>query len=86
MSERDTVFSTNAFRFVDIILGSIAVATVLVTAMNILLSAVNANPPLAFLALIAKTVVGIGLALLMIVMRMLLVQATALRSELSEVV
>lgn len=86
MVRRDIVFSVDALRFVDGILAAVVAATVLVTAMNILLSAVHVNPPLVFLTLAGGTVGGAGLALLLAVMRALLSQAAGLRHELSEVV
>ena len=86
MVRRDTVFSSGALRFVDGILACVVAATVLVTAMDLLLSGANVNPPLVFLALVGGTVAGAGLALLLVVMRALLTQAAGLRHELSEVV
>ena len=83
--ERDQIFSARAFRFVDAVLGVVAAAALVLLALLVhLLVAVGSAvlPVVVLLALIGAAVVG----LLMVVMRALLRQATALRTDLDAVV
>lgn len=80
------IFTTDAFRWVDVILGAIIVATLLIAASWVLLfTAEVANPSVQLLCALG-VVVGSGLALLVGVMRGLLKNAAQLQHDLSEVV
>ena len=81
-----SIFSPLAFRWVDIIVGSIGVAVAILVVMFVHLTVIAAMPPAAFLFLIGGVVTGLCLALLMVVMRALLVRATQLETDLSEVI
>ena len=84
---RGAIFSPSSFRWVNGIIAAGAIATVLLTAFEFhLLGAEDlGGPPLGML-LTALVVVGAAFVLIMLVMRGLLLQATALQSELEEVV
>ncbi|MBY6414776.1 DUF2975 domain-containing protein [Rhodococcus sp. BP-252] len=90
---KGTVFSTRSFRFVDVIIGAVTAAAVLAFALAVVLAPGEAVPP-GIVGLIcgASLVIG-GVALLVLVLRMLLSQAVArdteatkLQSELDEVI
>ncbi|WP_169053842.1 DUF2975 domain-containing protein [Agromyces sp. H66] len=86
MVGEQNIFSTDAFRWVDVILGSIVVATLLiVVAFAILASAGVGNPSIMLLGSLG-VVVGSGLSFLVIVLRGLLRNAAQLQQDLSEVV
>ena len=86
MVRRGTVFSHAAFRYVDVMIGAIATASVLAFAMAVTLAPGEDVAPgmVGFICGISLTIAGF--ALLMVVMRQLLAQATQLRSELDEVI
>ncbi|WP_454085794.1 DUF2975 domain-containing protein [Georgenia sp. Marseille-Q6866] len=99
MVRRGTVFSTGAFRYVDVVIGAIAAASVLVLAVAVTFAVANRTTPgdevapgvVGFICGIALVVAGV--ALVVYVMRTLLVQAVEtaaraehLRSELDEVI
>ncbi|WP_309131357.1 DUF2975 domain-containing protein [Brevibacterium sp.] len=88
MVRRDAIFTQRAFRWVDVIIGAGLVATLLVGGFGILVIGIALRDDAPGLIAIVGGVVVAGLAfvLLMIVMRGLLRNATAMRSELSEVV
>jgi hypothetical protein len=93
MVRRGTVFSHGAFRYVDIIIGAIVTASLLAFAMAVTLAPGEAVAPgLVGLICGVSVVVG-GVALVVLVMRMLLAQAVArdaeahqLQAELDEVI
>lgn len=93
MVRRGTVFSHGAFRYVDIIIGAIVTASLLAFAMAVTLAPGEAVAPgLVGLICGVSLVVG-GVALVVLVMRMLLAQAVArdaeahqLQAELDEVI
>ena len=92
MVRRGTVFSHRAFRFVDIIFGAIAFAAVLVFGIAVILAPGETAPGIVLLICGAALMIG-GVALVVLVMRTLLIQAVArdveaaqLRSELDEVI
>lgn len=92
MVRRGSVFSDAAFRYVDIIIGAIAAGAVLMFAIAALLAPGGVAPGIVGLICGASLVIG-GLALVVLVLRMLLVQAVArdteaagLRAELDEVI
>ncbi|MEU1870931.1 hypothetical protein RKD37_008163 [Streptomyces ambofaciens] len=94
MVERDAVFTPRAFRWVDTVIGATAAATLLAlgVACHLAVAEIPAAPDDdmqllgALGAAIACVGVGAAFALLVVVMRGLLSKATALRSELAEVV
>ena len=89
---RGSVFSPSSFRYVDVIIGAVAAAAVLVFALAVVLAPGGTAPGIVGLISGAALVLA-GMALLVVVMRTLLSQAiereneaTALRSELDEVI
>jgi hypothetical protein len=80
-----SVFSASSLVFVDVIVGAIAVAAGVVLSIAILLAPGGVAPGVIGLLCGAALVLG-GVALLVVVMKALLRQATALRAELDEVV
>ncbi|WP_028049301.1 DUF2975 domain-containing protein [Cellulomonas sp. URHD0024] len=93
MVSRDTVFSRAAFRYVDIMIGSAVVATLLAVAMSFALAPGEQVPPGAVLLVVLGGVGTAGIALLIFVMRALLARAvdldstaSTLRAELDEVI
>lgn len=76
----DTVFTTAAFRYVDMIVRIVALEAFLLAAVNVFLSyGVNANPPALSLGILLLVVAAMLVWLLMLVMRHLLEKATTLR-------
>jgi hypothetical protein len=93
MVRRGTVFSAAAFRYVDVIIGAIAAASLLLFAMGVVLAPGDAAAPGVVLLVGGAAVLVAGIALVVVVMRMLLAQAVArdgeahrLQSELDEVI
>ncbi|GAB3648106.1 DUF2975 domain-containing protein [Glycomyces tarimensis] len=92
MVRRGTVFSHAAFRYVDIIIGAFAAAAVLTFAFAVILAPTPVAPGLVLLICVAALMAA-GIALIVLVLRMLLTQAVArdaearhLKSELDEVI
>lgn len=92
MVRSGTVFSNGAFRYVDIIFGAVAAASVLVFALAVLLAPGDIAPGIVLLICGASLLIG-GVALIVLVLRVLLAQAVArdvevrhLRDELDEVI
>ena len=92
MVRSGTVFSDGAFRYVDIIFGAIAAASVLVFGLAVLLAPGEIAPGVILLICGASLLIG-GVALIVLVLRVLLAQAVArdaeaknLRDELDEVI
>ena len=82
----DTVFSRASFRYVDAIVVAAATASALLFALGVVLApGEDVAPGVVLLVGGAGGLVG-GVALLMVVMRSLLVQATELRAELDAVI
>lgn len=93
MVRRDTVFSRAAFRFVDVVIGAAVVGAVLALALGVILAPGEAVPPGIVLLVGVGAIGGLGIALLVLVMRALLAKAVALdttastlRAELDEVI
>lgn len=93
MVRRGTVFSPRAFRHVDVIVGAIATASVLVLALGVVLAPGDAAAPGVVLLIGGLGVLIGGVALIVLVQRALLVQAVGrdaeaarLESELGEVI
>ncbi|MGO2746591.1 DUF2975 domain-containing protein [Microbacterium sp.] len=82
----DKIFSPHSFRYVDVIIGAMIAAAVLLTASIIVIYAARAVNPGILLLGVLGVVVGIALALLVVVMRGLLRKALELEQDLSEVV
>lgn len=92
MVRSSSVFSLGAFRYVDTIIGAMAMAALTIFAFAVLLAPGAAAPGLVGL-LCGASLVTAGGALLMVVMRMLLrlatqreAEAQSLRGELDEVI
>ncbi|WP_433337471.1 DUF2975 domain-containing protein [Spirillospora sp. CA-294931] len=93
MVRRGTVFSDGAFRYVHIVIGAIVAGAALVFALGVLLAPGEAVAPGIVLLLGGVGVAVLGVALLVLVLRMLLAQAVAreleaarMRAELDEVI
>ncbi|RNE63629.1 DUF2975 domain-containing protein [Cryobacterium tepidiphilum] len=86
MVRTSVIFSDDAFVWVDIILGAIVLATVLIAVSMGTLASANVASPSVMLLCALGVVVGAGLALLIVVMRGLLRNALQLQQDLSEVV
>ncbi|MFI6699804.1 DUF2975 domain-containing protein [Streptomyces sp. NPDC050509] len=93
MVQRDAIFTPLAFRWVDVIIGSSAVATLLALGVTGHLAVFGIPSPGDGMELIgalgAATVtagVGAGFAMLVVIMRSLLHKATDLQTEIAEVV
>jgi hypothetical protein len=93
MVRRGTVFSHAAFRYVDIVIGAIAVASALTFGLAVTLAPGEAVAPGIVLLICGISLTVAGVALIVLVLRMLLAQAVArdaeahhLRAELNEVI
>jgi hypothetical protein len=93
MVRRDTLFSTAAFRYVDIMIGAAVAAALLAIVLGLILAPGEAVPPGIVLLIGIGAIGGLGIALLVVVMRALLAKAvaldttaTTLRAELDEVI
>jgi DUF2975 family protein len=93
MVRRGTVFSHAAFRYVDIVIGSVAAASLLTFALGVTLAPGEAVAPGIVLLIGGAGVMIAGVALVVLVMRTLLAQAVArdaeaqhLQAELNEVI
>ncbi|MDO9497785.1 MAG: DUF2975 domain-containing protein, partial [Nocardioides sp.] len=81
MVRRGTVFSHGAFRYVDIVLGAIAAASLLMFALGVVLAPGEAVAPGVVLLIGGAGVLIAGVALVVAVLRILLVQAVARDAE-----
>lgn len=93
MVRRGTVFSPAAFRYVHIIIGADVAAALLTFALAVVLAPGEAIAPGIVLLICGATVAILGVALVVLVLRMLLAQAVVrdleaarLRAELEEVI
>ncbi|HWJ08212.1 MAG TPA: DUF2975 domain-containing protein [Nocardioides sp.] len=93
MVRRGTVFSTAAFRFVDVVIGATATGAALTFAVAVVLAPGESAAPGTVGLICGVSLVVAGVALLVLVLRMLLVQAAEtdsrarhLQSELDEVI
>ncbi len=93
MVRRGTVFSHAAFRYVDVVFGAVVVASLLTFVLGALLAPGEAVAPGIVLLIGGLSVMVAGIALIVLVLRMLLAQAVArdaeadhLQSELDEVI
>ena len=93
MVRRGTVFSHAAFRYVDVVIGAVAAASLLTFGLGVALAPGDAVAPGVVLLIGGLAVIVAGIALIVLVMRMLLAQAVArdaeahhLQAELDEVI
>lgn len=86
MVRRGTVFSSEAFRYVHIVIGAFIVGAALVLALAAILTSSETVPPGGFVLMGGVGVAVLGVVLILLVMRMLLAQATQMRAELAEVI
>ncbi|MFF5113811.1 DUF2975 domain-containing protein [Streptosporangium sp. NPDC000509] len=93
MVRRGTVFSHAAFRYVHIVIGAITAAALLVFALAVVLAPGDPVPPGMVLLICGAATAVLGVALVVLVLRMLLAQAVArdveaarMRAELEEVI
>ncbi|WP_395572842.1 DUF2975 domain-containing protein [Streptomyces sp. BK79] len=93
MVRRGTVFSLGAFRYVHVVIGAFVAAALLVFALGVVLAPGEAVAPGVVLLLGGVAVAVLGVALVVLVLRMLLAQAVArdieaarMRAELAEVI
>lgn len=78
------IFDAAAYRYVDVFIGAALVAAALVLGVGVYVSATFGSP--AWVTCTLAALVGVGIALLMVVMRALLRQATQQHAELAEVI
>lgn len=93
MVRRGTVFSHAAFRYVHVVIGAFVTAALLVFALGVVLAPGEAVPPGVVALLGGISLAVFGVALIVLVLRMLLAQALArdveasrLGAELAEVI
>ncbi|MCH6160406.1 DUF2975 domain-containing protein [Streptomyces marispadix] len=93
MVRRGTVFSHAAFRYVHIVIGAVVAAAMLMFVLGVLLAPGEAVAPGIVLLLGGGVVAILGVALVVLVLRMLLAQAVArdveaarMQAELEEVI
>ncbi|WP_309053738.1 DUF2975 domain-containing protein [Streptomyces sp.] len=93
MVRRGTVFSHGAFRYVDVITGAFAAGAAVVFALAVLLAPGEAVAPGVVLLICGASLAVLGVALIVLVLRVLLAQAVArdieaarMRDELAEVI
>lgn len=85
-TRRGDVFSPRALRWVDGIVGAFLAGSLVCLTTIVYQFYTVTGPPLWILLLFSGVVAGTGMALLMVVMRTLLVQATALQTEIDAVI
>ncbi|MFF7264086.1 DUF2975 domain-containing protein [Streptomyces sp. NPDC008159] len=93
MVRRDTVFSHAAFRYVHGVIGAMVAASALVFALGVVLAPGEAVAPGIVLLLGGVSLAVLGVALIVLVLRLLLAKAVArdieaarMRAELAEVI
>ncbi|MEU7280981.1 DUF2975 domain-containing protein [Streptomyces sp. NPDC045431] len=86
MVRRGTVFSHAAFRYVDVVTGAFVAAALLVFALAVVLAPGEAVAPGIVLLVCGVSLAALGVALIVLVLRMLLAQATRMQAELAEVI
>ncbi|CAM3161146.1 DUF2975 domain-containing protein [Stackebrandtia soli] len=78
MVRRGTVFSYASFRYVHVVIGALVAAATLVFAIAVLAAPGEGVPPGVVLMMCGVVVAILGIALVVLVLRMLLAQAVAL--------
>jgi hypothetical protein len=93
MVRRGTVFSHAAFRYVDVVAGAIAAASLLTFALGVVFAPGESVAPGVVLLIGGAGLLIAGVALVVVILRMLLAQAVArdaearhLQDELDEVI
>jgi hypothetical protein len=93
MVRRGTVFSHAAFRYVDIVIGAAVAASLLTFGLGVVLAPGESVAPGVVLLIGGAAVMAAGVALVVLVLRMVLAQAVArdteahhLQAELAEVI
>ncbi|MFI9580765.1 DUF2975 domain-containing protein [Streptomyces sp. NPDC052236] len=93
MVRRGTVFSDAAFRYVHVVIGAMVAAALLVFALGVILAPGEAVAPGVILLMGGAVIAVLGVALIVLVLRMLLAQAVArdveaaqMQAELDEVI
>ena len=86
MVRRGTVFSTAAFRYVDVVIGAVTAAALLLFGLGVVLAPGEDVAPGVVLLIGGAGLLVAGMALVVLVMRKLLGQATGMASELEEVI
>jgi hypothetical protein len=93
MVRRGTVFSHAAFRYVDVVAGAVAAASLLTFGLGVVLAPGESVAPGVVLLIGGAGVLVAGVALVVVILRMLLAQAVArdaeakhLQDELDEVI
>ncbi|MGI5160812.1 DUF2975 domain-containing protein [Microbispora sp. CA-102843] len=93
MVRRGTVFTHAAFRWVDVVIGAVVAAALLIFALAAVLAPGEPVPPGVVLLIGGAGVAALGVALIVLVLRMLLAQAVArdaeaarMQAELDEVI
>jgi hypothetical protein len=84
MVRRGTVFSLAAFRYVDVVIGAVFTASLLVLGVGVVLAPGEAVAPGAVLLVGGVALVVAGIGLIVLVMRALLAQAVALDAHAHE--
>ncbi|GAA2347267.1 DUF2975 domain-containing protein [Saccharopolyspora halophila] len=84
MVRRATVFSHGAFRYVHVVIGALVCAAALVFALACLLAPGEAVAPGVVLLICGVVVAILGMALIVLVLRMLLAQAVARDAEAAQ--
>lgn len=82
----ERIFSDRAFVSVDIIIGTLCAASLIIVVSNVIIAMADAGSPSILLVSVLGVVVGAGLALLVVVLRGLLRKALQLEQDMSEVV
>jgi Protein of unknown function (DUF2975) len=81
MVRRGTVFSPSAFRYVDVVIGALGAASLLMFGLGVVLAPGEAEAPGIVLLIGGAAVLMAGVALIVLVQRMLLAQAVARDAE-----
>lgn len=84
MARRGTVFSDAAFRWVDVVIGAIATASLLLLALGVVLAPGEAVAPGVVVLVGGAAALVAGVALVVLVMRGLLAQAVARDAEATD--
>ncbi|MEQ6897762.1 DUF2975 domain-containing protein [Microbacterium sp. KR10-403] len=84
--DRDEIFQPRAFGWVNAIIIAVLAAVVLVIAGMILIDRAQAGSPFVLICGILAIIVGLGIALVVVVLKELLRQAAQLEQDMSEVV